>query len=130
MARKKPKRRTNRRSTPLAPSKRLVRRRTKVTVAEVGAEKQETAPRSGMPRRKRYTTYEYELFKRIGAKKRAKPTDKFSDYPPIAGAVRRPNDPCSRRKQRRAVLLAIGQVNKPGGAPGPYRRRTSSNDPC
>lgn len=44
--------------------------------------------------------------------------------------VRRIDDPCRRRQQRRAVLLAIGRVNKPGGAPGPYRRTATSKDPC
>lgn len=27
-------------------------------------------------------------------------------------------NPCEKRKERRGVLLAIGKVNKPGGAPG------------
>lgn len=31
------------------------------------------------------------------------------------------HDVCAARKRRRAVLLAAGKVNKPGGAPGPYK---------
>lgn len=37
--------------------------------------------------------------------------------------IHRPRvDICSRRATRRAVLLAIGRVNRSGGAPGPYKR--------
>lgn len=32
--------------------------------------------------------------------------------------------PCQAKAQRRAVLLAHGKVQKPGGAPGPYKPRT------
>lgn len=31
--------------------------------------------------------------------------------------------PCVKKRERRAVLMATGKVNKPGGAPGPYKRR-------
>lgn len=29
---------------------------------------------------------------------------------------------CYKRARRKAVLLSIGRVNRPGGAPGPYRK--------
>lgn len=37
--------------------------------------------------------------------------------------VARRNSKCAVKAQRRAVLLAKGRVNRPGGAPGPYKPR-------
>lgn len=37
---------------------------------------------------------------------------------------------CRTRATRKAVLHAIGRVTKPGGAPGPYKRKRSSKERC
>lgn len=39
------------------------------------------------------------------------------------GDFLRGHSPCELKRMRRAVLLAAGKVNKPGGAPGPYKPR-------
>ena len=36
--------------------------------------------------------------------------------------ITEPRTPCQQKAQRRAVLLARGTVQKPGGAPGPYSK--------
>lgn len=38
--------------------------------------------------------------------------------------------PCRSRRIRREVLLAHGKVNKPGGAPGPYKHTPNSKVKC
>ena len=39
-------------------------------------------------------------------------------------------NPCEKRKERRSVLLAKGKVNRPGGAPGPYKPRSKIRWRC
>lgn len=41
-----------------------------------------------------------------------------------------PKTVCSRRAERKAVLLSIGKVSRSGGAPGPYKRTKESEKAC
>lgn len=98
---------------------------------EVGAR---IAPKKiGMPRREVYRQRKSEAYKIRLIKERRKDVKHPEIYgviPTLTRPVRRVDSPCGRRARRKAVLLAIGKVNKPGGAPGPYRRTTISKDPC
>lgn len=82
------------------------------------------------PEKARTKTIKRKVFVTQRSKKHGQTTDSTSYYTPITRPVRRLDDPCRRRQQRRAVLLAKGRVNKPGGAPGPYKRTATSKDPC
>ena len=42
---------------------------------------------------------------------------------PSPSRLRRPKGCAEDKKTRREVILAQGKANKPGGAPGPYRKR-------
>lgn len=60
---------------------------------------------------------------------RTTPKAAISRYNPLRAVLRlskakplSPLDPCAKKARRRAVLLAIGKVNRAGGAPGPYRK--------
>lgn len=113
------------------PSRVRVKRARKLPVTivkKVGATK--TLPQKEvMPRRKtlslRQQTYLLEQ-----RKKRAQDPKILRTFPAYTSDVRRTDSPCNRRAKRRAVLLAKGRVNKPGGAPGPYRRTPLSKDTC
>lgn len=75
------------------------------------------APVTGMPRRKPPKVLQPQVKRR----KREQLTKMAGIFPVYNRRIRGSDSPCDRRAERRAVLLAIGKVNKPGGAPGPYK---------
>ena len=59
-----------------------------------------------------------------------KARDSPGPRPPALKQQALPDTVCVRRSKRKAVLLTIGKVNRSGGAPGPYRRRSHSKEKC